>query len=83
MYELTDDIAVNVDFNRASKDDEVWWTMKPLTNLDLSSNVLTNIPGKISMFQDLTILNVRIFIQKLNINQIILDCFCKLNTLLW
>ncbi|XP_018577028.1 leucine-rich repeat-containing protein 40 isoform X3 [Anoplophora glabripennis] len=58
MYELTDGIAVNVDFNRASKDDEeVWWNMKPLTNLDLSSNVLTNIPEKISMFQDLTVLN--------------------------
>ncbi|XP_018577027.1 leucine-rich repeat-containing protein 40 isoform X2 [Anoplophora glabripennis] len=60
MYELTDGIAVNVDFNRASKDDEeVWWNMKPLTNLDLSSNVLTNIPEKISMFQDLTVLNLQ------------------------
>ncbi|KAJ8912934.1 hypothetical protein NQ315_017265 [Exocentrus adspersus] len=60
MYELTDENAVNVDFNRVAKDDdEVWWNMKPLTNLDLSSNVLTNIPGKISMFQDLTVLNLQ------------------------
>ncbi|KAJ8967536.1 hypothetical protein NQ314_002851 [Rhamnusium bicolor] len=60
MYELTDENAVNIDFSRTSKeDDEVWWNIKPLTHLDLSSNVLTNIPVQIGMFQDLTILSLQ------------------------
>lgn len=59
LYDVTEGNDVNLDFNHAQKDDELWWNFKPLTNLDLSSNVLTEIPGQISMFQDLTSLNVR------------------------
>ncbi|XP_060528637.1 leucine-rich repeat-containing protein 40-like [Cylas formicarius] len=59
MYDLTDENAVNVDFNRVAKEDELWWNLKPLMNLDLSSNVLTEVPGQISIFQDLTIFNLQ------------------------
>lgn len=52
---------VNLDFNRQDKEEELWWNLKPLIHLDLSSNVLTAIPSKIGIFQDLTVVNVRIY----------------------
>ncbi|ERL85345.1 leucine-rich repeat-containing protein 40 [Dendroctonus ponderosae] len=49
--------GVSLDFNQSCKD-ELWWNIKPLTNLDLSSNVITELPGKIGIFQDLLTLNL-------------------------
>ncbi|XP_074036233.1 leucine rich repeat containing flyers-cup [Leptinotarsa decemlineata] len=59
IYAQTDESQVDIDFSRGIKEDEAWWNIKTLTNLDLSSNVLTHIPGKIGMFQDLVILNLQ------------------------
>ncbi|XP_030749929.1 leucine-rich repeat-containing protein 40-like [Sitophilus oryzae] len=59
IYDFTDENVVNLDFNRPDRDDELWWNLKPLTNLDLSSNVLTEVPGRIATFQDLTIINLQ------------------------
>ncbi|XP_044260698.1 leucine-rich repeat-containing protein 40-like isoform X2 [Tribolium madens] len=59
MYELTDeDTAKYIDFNK-EPEEENWWQFKPLSYLDLSSNVLQEIPGKIGMFEDLTALNLQ------------------------
>lgn len=46
-------------------DDEVWWNQKMLTNLDLSSNMLTCISSDLQNLLDLTVLNVimQIFIK--------------------
>lgn len=60
LNELTKD-EVNVSFD-ASKDLPEWWTQKCLTNLDLSSNVLTTISADIGNLQDLTVLNVFLII---------------------
>lgn len=58
MYDLTpEDTSKFIDFNK-TQDEENWWQFTPLSYLDLSSNVLQEIPGKIGMFEDLTILNV-------------------------
>lgn len=58
MYERGgDEVVVEIDFNK--QDTDAWWNFKPLTYLDLSSNVLQEIPSQISMFEDLTTLNVR------------------------
>ena len=51
-----------VDYNLDRSEDDTWWSYKPLTYLDLSSNVLREIPGEISMFEDLTELNVRVYV---------------------
>lgn len=39
-------------------DKEVWWDQKMLTNLDLSSNMLTCISSDLQNLLDLTVLNV-------------------------
>lgn len=50
---------IDMSFNKEqTKETNEWWTHKSLTNLDLSSNVLTSISGNISNLQDLTVLNV-------------------------
>ncbi|CAG9772451.1 unnamed protein product [Ceutorhynchus assimilis] len=59
LFTIYNDGHVDLDFNSACKDDDLWWNVKPLTNLDLSSNVLTEIPSQIGMFQDLTTLNLQ------------------------
>lgn len=59
IYDLTDENAVNLDFNKPSKEEDMWWNIKPLTHLDLSSNVLTVLPGQIGVFQDLTVINLQ------------------------
>lgn len=47
-----------VDLNKKQNDDDLWWNQATLTHLDLSSNVLTEISGKIRNLTDLTVLNV-------------------------
>lgn len=52
---------VDVSFDKATdstKEPYEWWNQKCLTNLDLSSNVLTSISAAIGNLQDLTVLNV-------------------------
>lgn len=57
MYELDrDEVNVELDFNKQESDP--WWNFKPLTYIDLSSNVILDIPAQIGMFEDLTTLNV-------------------------
>lgn len=59
MYELGgDEACVEIDFAKQDNDSEPWWSFKPLTYLDLSSNVIQQIPAQIKMFEDLTVLNV-------------------------
>ena len=78
MYDLTpEDTATYIDFDK-KPDEENWWHFKSLTYLDLSSNVLQEIPGKIGMFEDLTVLNVIIRLTKLN--TINFTSSCKITT---
>lgn len=50
---------VDVSYDKAStKETNEWWTQTCLTNLDLSSNVLTSISSDIANLLDLTVLNV-------------------------
>lgn len=70
MYERTADDAISLEFDKAvvvddEADDNNWWTFKPLAYLDLSSNVLRNIPSEIGMFEDLTVLNVGLLLELL------------------
>ncbi|XP_028142541.1 leucine-rich repeat-containing protein 40-like isoform X2 [Diabrotica virgifera virgifera] len=58
IYELTNENEINIDLSRPVKEEEAWWNIKTLTHLDLSSNVLTNLPKQIGMFQDLVVLNL-------------------------
>lgn len=61
MYELGGDEGhVEIDFSKQDNNSEPWWSFRPLTYLDLSSNVIQQIPAQIKMFEDLTVLNVRI-----------------------
>ncbi|RZC39469.1 leucine-rich repeat-containing protein 40-like [Asbolus verrucosus] len=54
-----DEDTINyIDFNK-TPEEENWWQFKPLTYLDLSSNVIQDIPGQIGMFEDLTVLNLQ------------------------
>lgn len=46
------------DLDRTRNEDDLWWNQHGLTNLDLSSNVLTFISGDIQLLMDLTVLNV-------------------------
>nr|CAI5840168.1 unnamed protein product [Callosobruchus analis] len=57
IYEA-DESTDDWDFGKPKKEEDAWWNMKPLSHLDLSSNVLTDIPGQIGMFQDLLVLNL-------------------------
>lgn len=59
IYELDGDETNNYDLGKTSEDS--WWNFKPLTYLDLSSNVIAEIPINISIFEDLTTVNVRSF----------------------
>lgn len=57
MYELDkEEMQVEMNFNK--QDEEPWWSFEPLTYLDLSSNVIQEIPANIKLFEDLTVLNV-------------------------
>lgn len=57
MYELDkNEVTVDLDFNKQESDP--WWNFKPLTYLDLSSNVLHELPAQVGIFEDLTTLNV-------------------------
>ncbi|CAH1959487.1 unnamed protein product [Acanthoscelides obtectus] len=58
IYDAEDESTVDWDFGKPKKEEDSWWNIKPLSHLDLSSNVLTDIPGKIGMFQDLLVLNL-------------------------
>lgn len=77
MYELGhDEVAVELDFNKQESDP--WWNFKPLTYLDLSSNVIQELPAQIGVFEDLTTLNVSVKL-KLQQNCIYLIIFsCKI-----
>lgn len=58
MYEL-DDKDTNIDYDFGKSPEDSWWNFKPLSYLDLSSNVITDIPTNISMFEELKTINVR------------------------
>lgn len=59
MYNLDkEEMKAEVDFGK--QDSEPWWNFEPLNYLDLSSNVLQEIPGNIKMFEDLSVLNVSV-----------------------
>ncbi|XP_056639676.1 leucine-rich repeat-containing protein 40-like isoform X2 [Diorhabda sublineata] len=58
IYEVTNENEINVDLSKPVKEEEAWWNMKPLTHLDLSSNVLIHLPKQIGLFQDLMVLNL-------------------------
>ncbi|XP_055385144.1 leucine-rich repeat-containing protein 40 [Condylostylus longicornis] len=51
------ELEFNLD-NMEKKEEECWWNQKALTNLDLSSNVLTSISKRVSNLYDLTILDL-------------------------
>lgn len=63
MYEVRGDETL-VTYDLSKTPEEPWWSFKPLTYLDLSSNVLQCIPGDIKMFEDLTVLNVSVRIHE-------------------
>lgn len=58
IYEVTNENEINIDLSRPVNEEEAWWNMKPLTHLDLSSNVLIHLSKEIGMFQDLIVLNL-------------------------
>lgn len=61
MYELQkDEVQTELDFDKQQEGDR-WWSFEPLTYLDLSSNSIQQIPGRIKMFEDLNTLNVSLF----------------------
>lgn len=57
MYDIGKDAVANFDMSKDTE--ENWWSFKPLTYLDCSSNVLTDIPTDIKLFEDLTVLNLQ------------------------
>lgn len=57
MYDLEQE-DTNVDYSRGKCVEDSWWSFKPLTYIDLSSNVIRELPGDINIFEDLTVLNV-------------------------
>lgn len=59
IYEL-DGSEANINYDLGKSTEESWWNFKPLIYLDLSSNVINELPNNISIFQDLTTLNVTI-----------------------
>lgn len=60
MYDLNQtDGFVNYDLSKSP--DDPWWSHKPLNYLDLSSNVLQELPEDIKIFEDLNVLNVSYF----------------------
>ena len=46
------------DLDRTRNEDDLWWNQHGITNLDLSSNLLTFITADIQLLMDLTVLNV-------------------------
>lgn len=55
MYEFSDqDYTNHVSFDRHSDENEdTWWNFNPLTYIDLSSNLLQEVPKEIEMFGSL------------------------------
>lgn len=52
-----DELEVNFAKEDKSEDSE-WWNQKSLSNLDLSSNVITSISEEVGLLRDLEVLNV-------------------------
>lgn len=71
MYELQkDEVQTELDFDK-QQEGERWWSFEPLTYLDLSSNSIQQIPGRIKMFEDLNTLNVSLaflYVKTLKVN---------------
>ncbi|CAH0554418.1 unnamed protein product [Brassicogethes aeneus] len=59
IYDAEDEKDVTIDFSRSPRDDDAWWNINPLTNLDLGSNILTKLPDEIGVFSDLLTLNLQ------------------------
>lgn len=57
MYDLNEKDGF-VEYDLSKSPDDPWWSYKPLSYLDLSSNVLQELPNDIKMFEDLSVLNV-------------------------
>lgn len=59
MYELDrEEMQVELSFDK--QESAPWWNFEPLNYLDLSSNVIQEIPANIKMFEDLAVLNVSV-----------------------
>lgn len=58
MYETGGSESVK-HFDMSKGTDDPWWTFQPLTYMDISSNVLVDIPPEIKMFEDMTVLNLQ------------------------
>lgn len=61
VYNIQEPEKINpnvFDLDRTQNEDDLWWNQCALKQLDLSSNVLTEISSDIRNLQDLTVLNV-------------------------
>ncbi|KAI4461767.1 leucine rich repeat containing protein [Holotrichia oblita] len=48
-----------VEYDLSKSPDDAWWSYTPLNYLDLSSNILDQLPENIKMFEDLSVLNLQ------------------------
>ncbi|KAI4461761.1 leucine rich repeat [Holotrichia oblita] len=54
-----DSQLTKVEYDLSKSPDDAWWSYTPLNYLDLSSNILDQLPENIKMFEDLSVLNLQ------------------------